>query len=238
MRDTDGVNEHLQVIDLPIEFEFNGQVNTICPSLIVYQDELILVDAGYPGFLDRIEGEMLKKGYSPDRLTQIIITHYDEDHIGSLYAFKEKHPNIKIIASKAESRAISGEVKSERLRQAEQMLEHMTEQDKEFGIWFIGQLKKLKAVPVDIIVSGGDRLLDGQCEVISTPGHTAGHISLYFPEQKSVVTGDAAVMENEELAVANPEFCLDIASAQQSLNLIKTLDANTYYCYHGGVYTR
>ncbi|GFZ92569.1 hypothetical protein GCM10010978_33280 [Compostibacillus humi] len=45
-------------------------------------------------------------------LKNIIITHYDDDHIGSLYDFKTKYPWIKIIASDIESKFISGEKKA------------------------------------------------------------------------------------------------------------------------------
>ena len=33
-----------------------------------------------------------------------------------------------------------------------------------------------------------------------------GHISLYFPNLDCVITGDAAVQENRELVIANPNF--------------------------------
>lgn len=48
-------------------------------------------------------------------------------------------------------------------------------------------------------------------------GHTSGHLSLYLPSVKSVITGDAAVKEENELVIANPPFCLDIEKAEQSL---------------------
>lgn len=238
MTNAGAMNTPVQIINLPIEFEYQGQMYSICPSLIVYKDELTLVDTGYPGFLDQIEGEILQKGYHPDQLTQIIITHYDDDHIGSLHDFKEKHPTVRIIASEWESRAIAGEVKSERLRQAEQLLEEMDEQQAESGREFIEELKRLRAASVDVLVKDGDRLMDGHCEVLATPGHTTGHISLYFPELKSVITGDAAVVEEGELAIANPQYCMNLVQAEQSLCLLKSLDANTYYIYHSGVYHR
>jgi glyoxylase-like metal-dependent hydrolase (beta-lactamase superfamily II) len=131
--------EKMKIIELPIEFEFNGQKNYIYPSLIILNDELTLVDTGYSNFLTLIENEILKNGYEMKSLKNIIITHYDDDHIGSLYEFKEKYPWIKIIASEIESKYISGEMKSERLLQAEEMLENMPEEEMEFGKWFIQQ---------------------------------------------------------------------------------------------------
>ena len=226
----------LKIVELPIEFEWNGQTHTLYPSLMIVNQELTLVDTGYPDFLGRIEKAISENGYSPSRLKNIIITHYDIDHIGSLYDFKAKYPRVTIIASKKESASISGKMKSERLRQAEEMLVQMTEKEKEFGRWFIGQLQKLKHVPVDLEVSEGDLLLDGLCTVLETPGHTSGHISLYAPSIHSVITGDAAVFENGELAVANPHYCLDLPAAEQSLARLKHLKADTYYCYHGGTY--
>lgn len=92
----------------------------------------------------------------------------------------------------------------------------------------------MKHVSIDEKVHDGDMILDNTCKVIATPGHTSGHISLYFPSVKSVITGDASVKENQELVIANPHFCLDIDKAEQSLTKIKELKADTYYCYHGG----
>ena len=95
-------------------------------------------------------------------------------------------------------------------------------------------MQGLKHVPVDETVRDGDSLFDGRCRVIATPGHTPGHISLHFPESASVITGDAAVNEDGRLAVANPQFCLDPANAEQSLDKLRSLRAARYFCYHGG----
>lgn len=46
-----------------------------------------------------------------------------------------------------------------------------------------------------------------------TPGHTPGHISLYFLQSKTLVAGDAVVIENGVLDIANPQFALDLEAA-------------------------
>lgn len=115
----------MKIIELPIVFEFNGQENCIYPSLIELDEELTLVDTGYPDFLPLIESVILKAGYEMKNVKNIIITHYDDDHIGSLYDFKEKYPWVNIIASEMEAEYISGNIKSERLVQAEEMLKEM-----------------------------------------------------------------------------------------------------------------
>ncbi|MDZ4468761.1 MBL fold metallo-hydrolase [Bacillus cereus] len=230
----------MKIIELPIEFEFNGQKQCIYPSLIILHNELTLVDTGYPSFLPLIENAILKHGYEMKNLKNIIITHYDDDHIGAVYDFKVKYPNINVIASEIESNYISGDIKSERLVQAEEMLERMPNEEKEFGKWFIQQLKNIKHISVDEKVHDGQMILNNECQIVATPGHTSGHISFYFPNLDCVITGDAAVQENRELVIANPNFCLDIEKAKQSLNRIKSFKsfkAAQYYCYHGGKLT-
>ncbi|MFJ7838851.1 MBL fold metallo-hydrolase [Lysinibacillus sphaericus] len=227
----------MEILELPIEFEFNGQRNTIYPSLIVWNNELTLVDTGYINFLPLIENEIIKRGYEMKYLKNIIITHYDDDHIGSLHDFKEKYPWINIIASEIESSYISGEMKSERLVQAEELLENMPPEEIAFGKWFIKQLKDLKHIAINQKVHDGDMILHNECRVVATPGHTSGHISLYFPKLNSVITGDAPANENQQLVIANPHFCLNMDNAKHSLHKIQNLQADTYYCYHGGKIT-
>lgn len=161
----------MKIIELPIEFEFNGQKHFIYPSLIILNNQLTLVDTGYPNFVTLIEKEIFKNGYEMKNLKNIVITHYDDDHIGSLYDFKEKYPWINIIASEIESKYISGAMKSERLVQAEEMLKIMGKEEMEFGKRFIQQLKNLKHVPIDEIVNDGDVILNNECRVVASPGH-------------------------------------------------------------------
>lgn len=55
----------MNIIELPIQFEYEGQPYYIYPSLIVSGEELTLVDTGYPAFMPLIEKEILKLGYDP-----------------------------------------------------------------------------------------------------------------------------------------------------------------------------
>ena len=53
-----------------------------------------------------------------------------------------------MLFSEIESNYINGDIKSERLVQAEEMLERMPNEEK-FGKWFIQQLKNIKHISVD-----------------------------------------------------------------------------------------
>lgn len=220
---------------LDINFEYGNETQTINPVLLIDKNDVVLVDCGYPNFLTLLEDEMKSKGIDPNSLTKVLITHHDDDHMGALSELKEKYPNIKVVASEIDSEYISGKRKSLRLLQAEEVLKNLPEEQKQFGIEFCETLRRVKPVNVDVIVKDGDYFdWAGGCQVISTPGHMPGHISLHLKETNSIVSGDAAVIENDKLVIANPQFALNFELAKKSLERLISMNADNYYCYHGG----
>jgi glyoxylase-like metal-dependent hydrolase (beta-lactamase superfamily II) len=67
---------------------------------------------------------------------------------------------------------------------------------------------------------------------VATPGHTAGHISLFDPATGVLVAGDA--MNNSDgLAGSNPQYTADEAEAARSLRKLAALPVRTVYFGHG-----
>jgi glyoxylase-like metal-dependent hydrolase (beta-lactamase superfamily II) len=226
-----------QIIMMDINFQYHNETRIIHPVLLLSANDVVLVDCGYPGFLPLLEAEMKSKGVNSSSLTKVLITHHDDDHMGALFEIKEKYPEIKVVSGCTESGYISGKKKSLRLLQAEEMLHVLPEEQKPFGIQFCESLRGIKPVSVDIEVKNGEHFdWGGGCEIIDTPGHMPGHISLYLKKSNSVITGDAAVIEGNQLVIANPHYTLDLDAAKASLNNLISLDADHYYCYHGGVF--
>lgn len=226
-----------QILTLKIPYGSGDMEDYIYPVILQDDKDLVLIDCGYIGFLSQIEKALEEQGLCADKLTKIVITHHDHDHMGSLAALKRKYPHIQVVAGEIEAPFISGEKKSLRLTQAEQAQETLPKEQKPFGLAFCQLLRSLEPVPVDMVVKDGDFLQwGGGCKIIFTPGHTPGHISLYLEKYKIMVTGDAAVVQNGELAVANPEFVLNLTDAAISLQRLKDYKADTYICYHGGIY--
>lgn len=229
--------ENIRVLN--IKFKFGDIEDVIHPVIIMDDNEMILVDCGYSGFMPLIEDAMKAENLDCNQLTKIVITHHDHDHMGALADFKFKYPNIKVVASEIEAPFISGEKKNLRLEQAEAMQDTLSEDQKAFGEAFCEILRNVKPVNVDILVHDGE-VMDwcGGCEIISTPGHTPGHISLFIKNKTTMITGDAAVLEDNQLVVANPQFTLDLDKANKSLTKLMSYDVETFICYHGGIYKR
>ncbi len=103
---------------LDIMFESIGDIETINPVIVEDDKEMILIDCGYPNFLSLIEECACRNNIDLNKLTKLIITHHDFDHMGSAAELKSKYPNMKILASEKDEKYISGKEKSLRLQQA------------------------------------------------------------------------------------------------------------------------
>ena len=198
---------------IPLTLTVPGTGEVLCPALLADGAHLVLVDCGYPDSLPLIEAAMAELSLSPAELTEVFITHHDDDHMGGLARLCARYPRIRVVAGAEEARA--------------------------WGEAFCRRLKAVEPAPVHQTVADGDLLpWCGGCRVIATPGHTPGHCSLYLPGLRAVVTGDAAVLEAGTPAVANPQFALDLPQAEASLQKLLALDADCWLCYHGGILRR
>ncbi|QRG66185.1 MBL fold metallo-hydrolase [Brevibacillus choshinensis] len=220
---------------LPIDRTWNGQTQTITPVLLRDWDETILVDCGYPDQIQQIAEAAGQYDIQLDSLTKLIITHHDVDHIGSMAALKRLVPRIEIIAHELDVPYVEGTKRSLRVEQAEASLDVLPEAEKPGAEAFIRFLQSVEPAAVDRAVSHGERLpWCGGIEIVHTPGHMPGHISLYLPAAKTLIAGDAVVMEGGQLAIANPQYTLDMEAAIRSIQLLLEYDIEQIVCYHGG----
>lgn len=220
---------------LDIEFTYNQQKQVITPVLISGERDTILVDCGYPDFSSLLEEAVNRHGVKLESVTKLIVTHHDMDHIGSLAALKKAYPHIAIIAHEVEAPYIDGSKKSLRLEQAEASLESLPEEAEEHAKQFIRLLQSIEPAPVDQVVSHGEKLpWCGGIQIVHTPGHTPGHISLYLPDSKTLIAGDAVVIEQGKLGIANPQYTLDLDEAVRTIQRLTSYDIEQLVCYHGG----
>jgi glyoxylase-like metal-dependent hydrolase (beta-lactamase superfamily II) len=69
-------------------------------------------------------------------------------------------------------------------------------------------------------------------QIVATPGHTAGHISVFDPDSAVLIAGDA-LNNNGALTGANPRFTQDMAQAQASIGVLAALPVRTILFGHG-----
>lgn len=225
-----------KLIILNIDMTFGETHENIHPVVFCDDTNCVLVDCGYVGALPKIEEALYCNDIFPEEITHIIVTHQDHDHVGAAASFKKKFPNVKIMASAEEAPYISGTRKSLRLEQAEQLQKELPANMQEFGRAFCSLLRSVEPVQIDQLLYGEEQLpFCGGCQVIATPGHTPGHISLYLSEFNTIISGDAVALEDGKPVIANPRFTLDIETANASIQRLLAHPAQKIICYHGGV---
>ena len=95
---------------LELSMKLGGRESTIFPTLIWDDNDMILVDAGLPGDLKKIQDEISKASLNFDKIDKIIITHQDIDHIGSISdILNELDHKIIVLAHKEDKLFIEGE---------------------------------------------------------------------------------------------------------------------------------
>jgi glyoxylase-like metal-dependent hydrolase (beta-lactamase superfamily II) len=94
------------------------------------------------------------------------------------------------------------------------------------------------ASPRDLTaVADGDVVFGLQ--IVATPGHTAGHISVFDPASRLLLAGDAlngadaSGGQAGELAGPNPQFSADLVAADDSVRKLAGLDVDTILFGHG-----
>jgi glyoxylase-like metal-dependent hydrolase (beta-lactamase superfamily II) len=77
------ISPEIETLELTA-LNLTGAWSVINPVLIRDDDSALLVDAGYPGQLAQIREAIGWAGVPFGALKQVVITHHDLDHVGSL----------------------------------------------------------------------------------------------------------------------------------------------------------
>ena len=211
----------------------------IHPVVLCDEDDRILVDCGYPGFLPQLERAAADAGLEFGELTGVVVTHPDDDHYGALCEIKEKYPHIQAMSSEFDAPYIEGKKPPLRLSIGMEKSASPAGDLSEAAARFRKMMESVKPVAVDGVLRAGERApWCGGTEIIPTPGHMPGHISLLAVPLKTLITGDALISTRGKLRISNPRYAVDPREAERSAAALLAMDVEKYVCYHGGTVTR
>lgn len=226
------ISESLYV--LPIETNTGGLENrqappTINPSLILDPGQgPTLVDTGMPGHYRHLETLLGELGLKLTDIRRIILTHQDLDHVGSA-AEIVRQSGAEVLAHAADIPYIEGALKGIRVPPPA-MLEKLPAPMR-------AVLEKgAEPVQVDRELQDGEVLeLAGGLQVVFTPGHTPGHISLYLKRDRVLIAGDAVRAQGGRLLPLAQALTPDMPQGLRSVAKLAELDIQTLIAYHGGL---
>lgn len=184
-------------------------------NMVLIKDQLpILIDSGFGSDVKRTERLIREAGVSPEDLKLIVNTHYHSDHVGGNFHF-QKNYGVEIAGHKWEAAMING-------ADAEACSSEWLDQP-------------VEPYRVDRKLSDHDEIDTGNriLEVLHTPGHTLGHISLYDPEEKILIAGD--LFHQSDIGWLNifREGGGAIHRSMESLERLSTLPIRKAYSGHG-----
>jgi hydroxyacylglutathione hydrolase len=185
-----------------------------CNSLFINDEVKVLIDPGS-------DEAFLKDVVSRQRIDVLLDTHYHEDHT----AFNHLFPDAALWVHEAEAPCH---------RSYQTFLEYYglleSPYRKEWDEFLLGKFHYRERAPGREL-KDGDILEFGRtrAQVIHTPGHTIGHICLYFPDEGVLFLADY------DLTPFGPwygDYCSDIGQTIDSMNRLLGVPADTYITGH------
>jgi glyoxylase-like metal-dependent hydrolase (beta-lactamase superfamily II) len=185
--------------------------STINPGAVETDRGLLLIDAGFPGEIDQVEANLDDAGFDFADVWGVVLTHQDPDHAGGLADVVERADPV-VFAHPTCAPYVDG---------------------REFPVKLADE--RYPAAPVHVEVTEGTRFdtQAGPMEVVFTPGHAPGHISLHLPEAGFLASGDALHAPEGELD--GPRFPMDEDEAVESVRKLGARDFDGTLTQHGGV---
>ena len=192
-------------------------------AYLVVEDEITLIDTGSVGSGTRILQALKELGRDPADIKRILITHSHMDHVGGLPEI-QKFLDARTGVHLAEAPHVDSD----------------TPLPNPFQHPLLARICEpylLRNDPgrarVDEHLDDGDELPGlGGMRIVHAPGHTAGSISIHFPQRGVLLVGDAMQYKFGRLMLPSRLFTQDMPEAGASVRKLANLDFETLCFSH------
>ncbi len=183
-------------------------------SVLLTGPHPVLVDTGFGTQTAALEAWLRHQGTPPEALALVVNTHHHSDHVGGNHHLQTRH-DLPIAAHAIEAAAINAGAP-----------------DACSKLWLCQP-----AAPYQVtrLLTEGDTIDTGAAtwRVLHTPGHTAGHISLYDAEARTLVIGDVLHADDVGWLAPLAEGAAFIERALAVVQRLRGLDVRYAWSGHG-----
>lgn len=177
-------------------------------AFLLLDRRITLIDTGFRGSGARLLRSVRAAGRSPDEIERIIITHYHPDHLGGLAELQ------RVLPAKTAIHAVEAPVV---MRTAGPPSPFANRALRLIALPIGRRVFPYTPVRIDERLRDGDEFLTlGGLRVVHTPGHTPGHVALYFPQLALLIAGDALQHRNGAVSGPAPAFTASMRDAMRS----------------------
>ncbi len=207
----------------------------VLPYMIKDGGDTVLVDCGWntDSAYQALEEGMREHGSHPTEIQKLLITHIHPDHYGMAGRLKQLSSCDVVIHEK------DAEVINTRYFAPKGLTEEMGGfmvmngvpplESPQMARGSMGMLDRVSPVPPDTQVKGGEVIKVGSFdfEIIWTPGHSPGHICLYEPNRKVLITGDHILPTiTPNVSINTQTHGSPLGDYMRSLTLLEELDVD------------
>ena len=186
--------------------------------VLLHGSRPVLVDTGFGADAAALETWLLSLDIRLEALSLVVNTHSHCDHAGGNHALQARY-GVPIAAQPDEAALVNGR-----------------DRDACRADWL---RQPIESYQVSRLLRDGSQVGTGEIawQVVATPGHTAGHISLYSAEHGILVLGDA--LHAADLGWLNPykEGADSLDRAAETVERLAALPASRGYSGHGPAIT-
>lgn len=209
---------------LIIDLEFLNLPNAIATFLIPSEDGLILIESGPESTYEHLVKAIKEKGFNPDDIKHVLLTHIHFDHAGAAWKFAEKGAKIYVHPV-----GLPHLKDPERLWSSAKMI-YGDDMDR---LW--GTMKPIHSDKL-IAVDEGDEIPIGEhhFKVHYTPGHAIHHNAYQLGD--IVFAGDVGGIKihNGPVVPPCPPPNIDLGAWKNSIEKLKALHAKQLVLTHFG----
>lgn len=204
--------------------------------LVEQDDRVLVVDAGLPAVWGELTAALTRLGRTPEDVVGVVLTHAHFDHVGTIRRVRHEW-----------DRPVWVHAADERLTRHPYRYAHERARlTYPFrypaalpALWRMTRAGALAVRGIDdacVLVPHQELL--GRPVVLPTPGHTAGHVALHFPDRDALVVGDALVTLDPYTGATGPQIVAgaataDSAEALASLDVLAATGAGVVLPGHG-----
>jgi glyoxylase-like metal-dependent hydrolase (beta-lactamase superfamily II) len=205
---------------------------------LVRGEKSMLIDTG----IDATPGDVIapffeQVAFAPESLTYVLTSHADVDHFGGNHALRKRAPQAIFCASALDVPIITSRTRAMTERYG-WYAEHGPDADYDEETKGMLSAGMGPDTNIDLELTGGEWFRLGpklRVQILTLPGHSAGHLGVWEPESRSAIVIDAVLgqgLYNFDRQIIHPPPYMDTEAYENTIQTLRGLQPERLLTAH------